>query len=55
MGCIHACQCGGLCLGCNAYEPERYYGHAEDLAAQASGYDSYDSMLQGQVQKGEES
>jgi len=46
MGCIYSCQCGGICIGCSQYEPERYYGHAEDLAAQARGYKDYDDQLE---------
>ena len=45
MGCIYACSCVGQCLGCPEYQPEQYYGHAEDLAAQAQGYNNYDEML----------
>jgi hypothetical protein len=45
MGCIYACTCSGICPGCNDYRPEEYYGHAEDLAAQAKGYNNYDEML----------
>jgi hypothetical protein len=46
MGCIYACQCGGLCMGCNIYKKEEYFGHAEDLAAQSKGYENYDEMLE---------
>jgi hypothetical protein len=45
MGCIYACTCGNNCIGCSEYSPEKYYGHAEDLAAQCQGYESYDQML----------
>ena len=31
MGCVNACICGGMCIGCSAYEKESYYGEAEDL------------------------
>ena len=46
MGCIYACTCSGICPGCKSYEPEQYCGHAEDLAAQARGYNNYDEMLE---------
>ncbi len=51
MGCIYACTCGGFCPGCQMYEKEQYFGHAEDLAAQAKGYRNYDDMLVEQDQK----
>ena len=31
MGCKSACICGGFCPGCTSYEPETYFGHAEDV------------------------
>ena len=40
MGCIYSAVCCGMCVGCSSYQPEKYCGHAEDLAAQQMGYDS---------------
>ena len=37
MGCVNACICGGMCVGCSAYEPERYCGEAEDLYDELHG------------------
>ena len=38
MGCVYACVCGGNCLRCSQYEPEQYFGHAEDVLAQPKGF-----------------
>lgn len=40
MGCVYACVCSCNCLRCGQYEPERYFGHAEDVFAQSKGYPS---------------
>lgn len=45
MGCKYACTCSGICPGCRTYEPEEYYGHAEDIAAQARGYENYEDEV----------
>lgn len=42
MGCKYACICEGSCLSCTEYEPEQYYGHAEDYAdQQRNKYNNY--------------
>jgi hypothetical protein len=45
MGCIYACMCSGLCISCRDYQSEKYFGHAEDLAAQARGFNSMDDEI----------
>lgn len=42
MGCKYACTCGANCLRCSHYEPERYFGEAEDILAQTKGFASDD-------------
>lgn len=42
MGCVNACVCSANCLRCSQYEPEQYFGHAEDVYAQMKGYASDD-------------
>ena len=42
MGCKYACVCGANCLRCSQYEPEEYFGHAEDVLAQTKGFSSDD-------------
>ena len=41
-GCIYACTCTGRCYDCSEYKKEEYIGHAEDLLAQANGYETAD-------------
>ncbi len=42
MGCKYACTCGSNCLKCSQYEPEAYFGEAEDILAQTKGFASDD-------------
>lgn len=42
MGCKYACTCGANCLRCSQYEPESYFGEAEDILAQSKGFASDD-------------
>lgn len=42
MGCVNACVCRGNCNRCSQYEPEQYFGHAEDIFAQSKGFKSDD-------------
>jgi hypothetical protein len=42
MGCKYSCSCSSFCGNCNSYESEEYVGHAEDIFAQAHGYESAD-------------
>lgn len=42
MGCKYACTCGANCLKCSQYEPESYFGEAEDILAQSKGFASDD-------------
>lgn len=42
MGCKYACTCGSNCLRCSQYEPESYFGEAEDILAQTKGFASDD-------------
>lgn len=42
MGCKYACVCGSNCLKCSQFEPESYFGEAEDILAQSKGFASDD-------------
>ena len=42
MGCKYACTCGANCLRCSQYEPEIYFGEAEDILAHTKGFASDD-------------
>lgn len=42
MGCKYACTCGANCLRCSQYQPESYFGEAEDILAQTKGFASDD-------------
>ncbi len=44
MGCVYACVCSGRCWTCSQYEPEQYFGHAEDVLAQSKGFASDDEL-----------
>jgi len=45
MGCKYACTCGGMCPGCGSYQPESYFGEAEDLLSQQMGYRNYEDHM----------
>lgn len=51
MGCKHACTCGGFCPGCRSYEPESYFGEAEDQLARQRGYNSYQDEMEEAAQE----
>lgn len=46
MGCKYACMCGGLCSNCGEYEPEEYFGHAEDLSSQSRGFKNMNDEIE---------
>ena len=42
MGCKYACTCWANCLSCSQYEPEIYFGEAEDILTKTKGFASDD-------------
>jgi hypothetical protein len=54
MGCKYACTCGGRCWSCSQYEPESYFGEAEDILAQTKGFASDDEWRAHQRKEREE-